>query len=142
MGCNDTEELNVADPVSLLVVSIAFFDSFSPTAALEFSAAGVLDVFDDPKLANAPEPKPKAKEALALGDATAALAPEARLLKGFDFPCDDVSPPSRFEDVKDRGESVFDVSLLAENVDVDNESLPLLEDLVSYRCGHHSESLL
>lgn len=125
--CNDTEELDVTDDVSLPVTFTAFLDSFSFPPVPPVSPAGVFGVFDDPKLANAPEPKPKAEEAPALGETKAPLPPELILLKGFDFPCDDVSPPKRFEDVKVRGESVLDVSLLARDVDVDKESLPLLQ---------------
>ena len=126
--CNDAEELDDGDAVPLLVVSIDFFDSFSLFPAFVLSTVGVFGVFDDPKLANAPEPRPKAEEAPAMGDAKAPLAPGVRLLKGFDFPCDGASPPNRFEDVKVRGDSGLDVSLLARDVDAD---LTLLQISVS-----------
>ena len=108
--CNDAEELDVVDAVSLLVVSVALLNSFSPFPAFALSIDGVFGVFDAPKLANAPEPRPKAEEAPRLGDAKAPLTPELTLLKGFDF---------LFEDVKVRGESGLDESLPARDVDVD-----------------------
>lgn len=60
---------------------------------------GVFGVFADaPKEANAPEPRPKALDAPAVGDETAGDA-SGMALKGFDFPCDEVSPPNLFPGV-------------------------------------------
>lgn len=61
---------------------------------------GVFGVLEDaPNEANAPEPKPKAVEAPAVGDDTAAGDANGMALKGFDFPCDEVSPPNLFPGV-------------------------------------------
>lgn len=60
---------------------------------------GVL--FADPKDANAPEPSPKAVEAPDVGEDIFVVARGDMALKGFDRPCDDVSPPNRLE-VKER----------------------------------------
>lgn len=61
---------------------------------------GVLGVFAEPKDAKAPEPKPNAEEAPAAGEATAEVVSGAMALKGLDRPpCDELSPPNRFEEL-------------------------------------------
>jgi hypothetical protein len=58
---------------------------------------GVLGVFaEEPKEANAPDPRPKAFEALADGDETPAERGEMAL-KGLDRPCE-LSGPKRFDE--------------------------------------------
>ena len=60
---------------------------------------GVFGVLEDaPKEANAPEPKPKALDAPAAGEDTTGVA-NGMALKGFDFPCDEMSPPNLFPGV-------------------------------------------
>lgn len=84
-----------------------------PPSRADFSAEGVLvaapseaskgfpgdlGVFADilPNEAKAPEPKPKALDALPVGDASA--PPGAVMeLNGLDFPCEELSPPNRLE---------------------------------------------
>jgi len=91
-----------------LTVLMSFFSFFSPGVAGEpvlpavllqsKAVPGVFGVFEaEPKDANAPEPRPKAVEA-DVGDATALVVRGDIVLKGFDRPCDEVSPPpKRFE---------------------------------------------
>lgn len=59
---------------------------------------GVLGVlFADPNEANAPEPSPNADEPAVVGEASPVLVNGEIALKGFLPPCDEVSPPRRFE---------------------------------------------
>jgi len=53
---------------------------------------GVFGIFEDPKDANAPEPRPNALDAPAVGEAMEVTEGDA-VLKGFLVPCDEVSPP-------------------------------------------------
>ena len=82
---------------------------------MEFASELAPGVFgtllEDPNEAKAPEPSPNAEDAPAVGDATAPLPPDVSALKGFDFPCEEVSPPKRLVAEKLRGESVLKVSL-------------------------------
>jgi len=91
-----------------LTVPMSFFSLFStgvagepvlPAVLLQSKAVpGVFGVFEaEPKDANAPEPRPKAVEA-DVGDATALVVRGDIVLKGFERPWDEVSPPpKRFE---------------------------------------------
>lgn len=64
---------------------------------------GDLGVFaEDPKEANAPVPRPKADEAPEFEEGMLVVFRGVTLLRGFDLPCDEVSLPNRFEDVKFR----------------------------------------
>lgn len=81
---------------------------------------GVFGVFTEPNEAKAPLPKPNAEDAPADGD----FADEGVIaLKGFVFPCDDVSPNRRLG--KDRGESSFPPSLPSVSFTA-NDNLPVL----------------
>ena len=128
VGCSDADKLGLSDIASLDVFSIDFVDSFSCVTAFGFSVLGVLGALEDPKLANAPDPKPKAEDPPTLGDARAPLFPDVSVLKGFPFPCDGVSFPNRFEEGKALGESIFDVSFPVVDNDVDSEGLALLQE--------------
>jgi hypothetical protein len=57
---------------------------------------GVFGVLAEPKEAIAPDPRPNALEAPPPGDARLAPGVVAGL-KGFAFPCDELSPPNRLE---------------------------------------------
>lgn len=79
-------------------------------------------VLADPKDAKAPEPKPKALDAPLVGD----VRPPPGVLKGLALPpCDEESPPWRFDREALREESPADEPL-GPFVDVDRESLPEL----------------
>ena len=90
---------------SALLGDLSFFSpgvvgAFVEVAAVLKSKAvlGVLGVLlAAPKDANAPEPKPKADEPAVVGDASPPPVRGEIALKGFRPPCDDVSPPKRFE---------------------------------------------
>lgn len=75
-------------------------------------------VFADPNDANAPDPKPKALDAPPVGE-TNPLPGVA--LKGFALPCDDVSPPWRFEALREEVSPTE--APLAPLADVRSESL-------------------
>lgn len=60
-----------------------------PFIARSKGLPGDLGVLEEPKLANAPDPNPNALEALV---GLASVAAEAEVLKGFLFPCEEVSP--------------------------------------------------
>lgn len=64
-----------------------------PLTALPKSSAfpGDFGVFAAPNEANAPEPKPKALEAPAVGEGIAVVG--GIELKGFLVPCEELSPP-------------------------------------------------
>jgi hypothetical protein len=84
-------------------VSLRLFSTvgvLAPPRTLPKSNAlpGDFGVFEAPKDANAPEPKPNALDAPIVGEG-AISAGEDIVLKGLDFPCDDVSPPYRLESV-------------------------------------------
>lgn len=85
--------------VAPVLRSLAFFSAvgvLAPTALLKSSALpGDLGVFEAPKEANAPDPRPKALEA-DVGDATEETAGELRLNGLALPPWDGVSPPLRF----------------------------------------------
>lgn len=72
----------------------------------------------DPKDANAPEPRPKALDAPLVGDARPPPGVVMEL-KGLDLPCEELSPPNRFEKAL-RPEGLSPWALLPE---VDSESL-------------------
>ena len=58
-----------------------------------------LGVLAEPNEANAPDPRPKALEAPAVGDTS---PPGVVIeLKGLVFPCDELSPPNRLENVRE-----------------------------------------
>ncbi len=85
------------------VASLRLFSAvgvLAPPRTLPKSKAlpGDLGVFEDPNDANAPEPSPNALDAPAVGEGTTFVGGDIAL-KGFDFPCDDVSPPYRLESV-------------------------------------------
>jgi len=109
------------DPAAVLLdpASEAFDAGFpitllpKPPSRADFSAEGVLargfkdaskgfpgdlGVFADvlPNAAKAPEPRPKALEAPPVGDASAPPGVVMEL-NGLDFPCEELSPPNRFE---------------------------------------------
>ncbi len=69
----------------------------APTLAAKEASNGLpvdLGVLAEPKDANAPEPRPNALDAPAVGEAR--LPPGVVIeLKGFVFPCDELSPPNR-----------------------------------------------
>lgn len=95
------KELDVDFPITLLP---------SPPSFADFSADGVLaappraaskgfpgdfGVLADPNEAKAPDPRPNALVAPPVGeDRPLGVVME---LNGFDFPCDELSPPSRLE---------------------------------------------
>jgi hypothetical protein len=81
-------------------LSLEFGVTEPPPAALPKSKAvpGVFGVFDaDPNDANAPDPRPNAVDAPTVGDATLAGTTGDIVLKGLDRPCEEVSPPKRFD---------------------------------------------
>ena len=126
IGCNDADRLELSDIASLDVFSVDFVDSFSCVTALGFSVLGVLGALEDPKLANAPDPKPKAEDPPTLGDGRAPLFAEASVLKELPFPYDGVSFPNLFEEGKALGESIFEASFPVVDSDVASEGLVLL----------------
>jgi hypothetical protein len=76
-------------------------DVLAPPTTLPKSRAFPADfgAFAEPNEAKAPEPRPNALEAPAVGDDMPAVG-EGSALKGFDFPpWEDVSPPKRLEGV-------------------------------------------
>jgi hypothetical protein len=89
---------------AIVLASDASFEPFSrvgvfaPLRTLPKSRAllGGFEGFTEPKDAKAPEPNPNALEAPALG-VVIVLAGDGSGLKAFDFPCEVVSPPCRFE---------------------------------------------
>jgi hypothetical protein len=87
---------------------------------------GVLGVLaEDPKDANAPEPRPNAEEPPVVGEARPLGVSGDTPLKGFLPPCDE-SPPNRFAVEKVRwGWSGF--SFCCSECDIDRESLLVLE---------------
>ena len=116
------------DSVSAFSVSLSGADSLSFLSLLDKSnpepAPGVLGVLTDPNEANAPEPRPKAEEALEGVFAEGVV----KTLKGFVFEYEEPSPNLRPLNV--RVDSLFDPSLLSESR-VDRDSLLLLLDLRS-----------
>lgn len=112
------------------VFDLDFCFSVAASAAVSFSpfslplmsrlpaAPGVLGVFAEPKEANAPEPRPKAEEALAEGEFV--LASGEMALKGLDFPCEE--SPRRRPLLNVRGESVL-LLLSLLSLPMDKESL-------------------
>jgi hypothetical protein len=93
----------LAAMVFVKVVSLRLFSAvgvLAPPRTLPKSNAlpGDFGVFEDPKDANAPEPSPNALDAPVVGEGTTFVGGDIAL-KGLDLPCDDVSPPYRFESV-------------------------------------------
>ena len=78
---------------------------------------------DEPKDANAPEPRPKAEDAPVVGEATLVVVKGAMALKGLGFPWEEVSPTNRLAEENVRGESDFALSLLPLAFEVERESL-------------------
>lgn len=107
----------------------ASFSRFSTTGVVELprsrDAPGVRGVLaEDPKDANAPEPRPKAEEAPFVEGVTLLVVNGEMPLNGLDLPLIDVSPPKRFADGYARGESDLLLSLAALlGLEVDRESL-------------------
>jgi hypothetical protein len=116
---------------------LACFSLFSPgvmgiavgavvTALKSKAVPGVFGVLvADPNEAKAPDPKPNAEEPPAVvGEARPVLVNGEMALNGFLPPCDDVSPPRRFdaEYVRDGGSGLSPW-------DMDRESLLVLEEL-------------
>lgn len=107
----------------------ASFSRFSTTGVVEIlrsrDAPGVRGVLaEDPKDANAPEPRPKADEAPFVEGVTLLVVNGGMPLKGLDLPLEDTSPPKRFADGYARGESDLLLSFTALLVlEVDRESL-------------------
>jgi len=92
---NDVDEglflMAVSSPVSFSFFSPVFFE------VLKSNAPGVFGVFpEEPKEAKAPDPSPKAEEAPDAGEAMLVVS-GVMALNGLDRPCDEVSPPYRFE---------------------------------------------
>ena len=86
--------------------------------------AGVFGVFtEEPKEAKAPDPRPKAEDAPAVGEVTLVAVAGEVVLKGLDLPWDEVSPPNRRLEGNARGESCFAASLLLFETEVDKDSL-------------------
>ena len=115
-------------------------DEESPEAPKSRPVAGVFGVLaEDPKDANAPDPKPKAEDAPDVGEATLVVFKGEMALKGFDLPCEELSPPNRFAEEYVRGESDLVLSLvLLFALGVDKESLVELSGLKSVEqtiCG-------
>lgn len=84
-----------------------FFEGFEPSSLICFSAGGVFvdnpttlpkssvppgvfGAFEDPNEANAPDPRPKALDAPAVGDE---MADGESVPKGFLVLCEELSPP-------------------------------------------------
>jgi hypothetical protein len=117
----------------LCTALLAVFSFRSPGvvgAAVELVAAvlkskavpGVFGVLlADPNEANAPDPRPNAEEPAVVGEARLVLVKGDMALKGFLPPCDELSPPRRFET-----ENVRDGASGLSPWDVDSESLLLL----------------
>lgn len=107
----------------------ASFSRFSTTGVVELprsrDAPGVRGVLaEDPKEANAPEPRPKADEAPFVDGVTLLVVNGAIPLNGLVLPLVDRSPPKRFADGYGRGESDLLLSLVALlGFEVDRESL-------------------
>jgi len=138
-------ELPDADPVVVLLESARDASDAGfpitlapkPPSFADFSAEGVLaegpraaskgfpgdfGVFAEPNEAKAPDPRPKALDAPPVGeDNPLGVVTE---LKGFDFPCDELSPPNRFENVALRPAGL---SPWPPELDVERESLLELE---------------
>lgn len=84
-------------------------ESFELFSVLGFPAPAILPksrafpgdfgVFEEPKEANAPDPRPNALDAPMVGEARAPVEGEMAL-KGFGFAYEGVSPPWRFTPVK------------------------------------------
>ena len=86
--------------------------------------AGVLGVFvEEPNEAKAPDPRPKAEDAPAVGEATLVAVAGEVVLKGLGLPWEEVSPPKRRLEGNARGESCFAASLLLFEVEVVKDSL-------------------
>ena len=99
---------------SLAASPLVSFSTLSrPLSSNPPAAPGVLGVLTDPNEANAPDPKPKAEDALAEGEF---VARGETVLKGFDFPWEEESPIRRLL-AKLRGESVLLPSLLSPPID-------------------------
>lgn len=107
----------------------ASFSRFSTTGVIELpssrDAPGVRGVLaEDPKDANAPEPRPKAEEAPFVEGVTLLVVNGVMPLNGLGLPLEDTSPPKRFADGYARGESDLWLSLAALlGLEVDRESL-------------------
>lgn len=80
----------------------------------------------DPNAANAPDPRPNADDPVVVGEARLVLVKGEMALKGFLPPCDELSPPRRFE-----AENVRDGASALSPWDVDSESLLVLLHHVS-----------
>lgn len=107
----------------------ASFSRFSTTGVVELlrsrDAPGVRGVLaDDPKEANAPEPRPKAEEAPFVEGVTLLVVKGGMPLNGLDLPLVDTSPAKRFADGYARGDSDLLFSLVTLlGLEVDRESL-------------------
>ena len=118
------------------------FSRFSPIAdegvelAKSREVPGVLGVFaEDPKDANAPDPRPNADEAPVVGEAVVVVVKGAMPLNGLGLLLKGPSaPPKRFAGWYGRGFSDFVFSLLALfELDVERVSLLELSNAVSQR---------
>lgn len=81
----------------------ASFSRFSAPGVVELprsrDAPGVLGVLEeDPKAANAPEPRPKAEDAPLVGEAMLLVFKGEMPLNGLDLPPVETSPPKRLAD--------------------------------------------
>lgn len=104
-----------------------------PTAELKSSALpGVFGVLEDPKEANAPDPRPNALEAPAVGDASEEAEGDIEL-KGFLLLCAERSPCLRTEPnvrvVSEEGEAPL------VEAPVDKESLLVLSKFMLVKCA-------
>jgi hypothetical protein len=104
--------------VGVAAEAVVVFKSKAPPGVFGVLAA-------DPNEANAPEPRPKAEEPDVVGEASPLFVNGDMALKGFLPPCDELSPPRRFEAGNVRGGG-SDLSLW----DMDNESLLVLRELL------------
>lgn len=115
-----------------LLAVLSFFSPGVFGAVLLKSKAvpGVLGVLAaDPNEANAPDPRPKAEDPAVVGEAIVVLVNGGMALKGFLPPCDELSPPKRFEAENVRvGASGFSLW------DMDRESLLVLSTLSVWKC--------
>lgn len=106
-------------------------DSLEPAALLKSKEVpGVLGVFvAEPNEANAPLPRPKADDAVEVGEAIPEVLNGDIALKGFGRPCEELSP-KRFEPEKVRDE--YELSPLpCSRSDTERDSLLLLMKCIS-----------
>lgn len=98
--------------VLLCTFSAGLLVAFSCTGCVSMAPPGVFGaLLEEPNEAKAPDPSPNAVDPPTVGDAIVLLPPGVSVLKGFDLPWEEVSPPNLFAELKVRGESVLKASL-------------------------------